>query len=70
MLSFLNLVALRAKNCDWDVFNIPISAAGVTPAITKTFITEYGEIPLDKVQKSLQSHKIERLNTTISYSHA
>jgi hypothetical protein len=49
MLSFLDLVAVRAKNSGWDVFNIQTSEVGVTPIVVKHLITEYGEIPMDKV---------------------
>jgi hypothetical protein len=54
-LSFLDLVAVRAKNCGWQAFNVQVSETIVTPVVTKHLITEYGKIPLDKVRTKAES---------------
>jgi hypothetical protein len=50
LLSFLKLVSLRAKTCGRDIFAIPTTAHGITPAVTKDLLTEYGEVTLDQVR--------------------
>jgi hypothetical protein len=65
MLSFLDLVAVRAKNCCWDVFTIQISEVGVSPTINQHLITEYVEIPLEKFRIKAESIANARDRSTL-----
>jgi hypothetical protein len=64
MLSFLDLVSMRAKNFGWDVFSIPITAPGLTPSITKNLLTEYGKISLEKVRAKAKTIAVINDRTT------
>jgi hypothetical protein len=55
MLSFLDLVSMRAKNFGWDVFSIPTIAPGWTRSITKNLLTEYGEISMEQVRAKAEA---------------
>jgi hypothetical protein len=64
MLSFLDLVSMQAKNFEWDVFSIPITAPGLTPFITKNLLTEYGEVSLEQVRAKAEAIAVVNDRTT------
>jgi hypothetical protein len=64
MLSFLDLVSMRAKNFGWDVFSITTTAPGSTPSITKNLLTEYGETSLEQVRAKDEAMAVINDRTT------